>query len=101
MWGARVLDATYEALQKGEMKEFGVSMHFVTDEYDRGPVFFEYRIPYRAGMTKEEVGELTHKAEHEFQPKITNMVVRGEIFWDGTDPASVKVPAGYAFLPPK
>ncbi|MBY0539707.1 hypothetical protein K2P56_04775 [Patescibacteria group bacterium] len=99
MWGARVLDATYEALQKGEMSEFGVSMHFVTDEYDRGPVFFEYRIPYRAGMTKEEVGEATHKAEHEWQPKITRMVVSGEISWDGVNPKSVTVPAGYEFLP--
>lgn len=99
MWGARVLDATYEALQKGEMKEFGISMHFVTDEYDRGPVFFEHRMPYVAGMTKEEVGEATHKAEHEWQPKITKMVVNGEITWDGVDPKSVNVPAGYTYLP--
>lgn len=99
MWGTRVLDATYEALQKGEIAEFGISMHFVTDEYDRGPVFFEHRIPYREGMTKDEVFELTKKAEYEWQPKITNVVVHGDIFWDGINPSSVKVPAGYAFLP--
>lgn len=99
MWGARVLDATYEALQKGEMRDFGISMHFVTDEYDRGPVFFEYRIPFQNGMTKEEVGIATHKAEHDWQPKITNMVVHGEISWDGVDPKSVTVPEGYGHLP--
>lgn len=99
MWGARVLDATYEALQKGEMNEFGVSMHFVTDEYDRGPVFFEHRILYRAGMTKEEIYELTKKAEYEWQPKITNMVVNGSISWDGVHPESIVVPNDYPHLP--
>lgn len=99
MWGPRVLDAVYDALQSGELSEFGVSMHFVTDEYDRGPAFFEYRIPYQKGITKETVGELVHTAEHEFQPKITNLVVHGQISWDGADPKSVKVPANYQFAP--
>lgn len=99
MWGSRVLDAVYEALQTGELKEFGISMHFVTDEYDRGPVFFEYRMPYQIGVSKETVAELAHTAEHEFQPKITNLVVHGEIKWDGNDPKSVTYPAGYTFIP--
>lgn len=99
MWGPHVADAVYEALQKGEINEFGISMHFVTDEYDRGPVFFEYRIPYTEGISKETVAELVHTAEHEFQPKITNLVVHGAIFWDGVNPKSVTVPDGYTFLP--
>ncbi len=99
MWGNHVLDAVYDALQSGELSEFGISMHFVTDEYDRGPVFFEYKIPYQKGISKETVAELVHTAEHEFQPKITSMVVNGMISWDGKDPTSVVVPAGYQFLP--
>jgi folate-dependent phosphoribosylglycinamide formyltransferase PurN len=99
MWGQKVADAVHDALQKKEIQEFGASMHFVTDEYDRGPVFFEYRIPYREGVSKEDVAELVHTTEHEFQPKVTNLVVHGAISWDGKDPKSVKVPAGYQFLP--
>jgi phosphoribosylglycinamide formyltransferase 1 len=99
MYGTRVLDAVYESLQKGETNEFGISMHFVTDEYDRGPAFFEYRIAYEQGMTKEQVGALVHQNEHEWQTRITNMVVHGEIAWDGSNPESLRVPEGYAFLP--
>ncbi len=99
MWGARVLDATYEALLKKEVSEFGISMHFVTDEYDRGPVFFEYRTSYTEGMSKEEVGERIRGMELEWQAKITNMVVNGEVSWDGIDPKSVRVPDGYTYLP--
>ena len=99
MWGPKVAAAVFDALQMGQIKEFGISMHFVTDEYDRGPVFFEYRIPVTKQMTKKDIGELTHAAEHEWQPKITNMVVNGEISWDGKDPHSVRVPADYRYLP--
>ena len=90
MYGPKVLDAVFDALQMGQVAEFGISMHFVTDEYDRGPVFFEHRIQVTKQMTKNIIAELTHKAEHEWQPKITNMVVHGEISWDGVDPKSVK-----------
>ncbi len=93
MYGHHVLDAVYGALKRREVNEFGISMHFVTDEYDRGPVFFEHAMTVKEGMTKEEMGEKVHKAEHEWQPKITNMVVHGEIEWDGSDPQSLKVPS--------
>lgn len=99
MWGQNVLDAVYDALVKQHLNEFGVSMHFVTDEYDRGPVFFEFRIPYREGVTKDEVRQVAAVAEDEFQPKVTNLVVNGKISWDGKNPKSVKVPEGYQFLP--
>ena len=74
-------------------------MHFVTDEMDRGPVFFEHRLPLKKGMSAEEIEKAVRQAEHEWQPQITNMVVHGEISWDGKDPASLKVPPTYQYLP--
>jgi len=99
MYGGHVHHAVREALEKGEIQESGVSMHFVTDEYDRGPVFFEFRVPLMRGMSAEEIQEKVNKAEHQFQPKITNMVVNGDISWNGKDPATLKVPDGYRYLP--
>lgn len=101
MWGQNVLDAVYDALVKRHLNEFGVSMHFVTDEYDRGPVFFECRIPYREGVTKDEVRQVAAVAEDEFQPKVTSLVVNGKISWDGANPKSLRVPDNYQFLPRK
>lgn len=99
MWGHRVHEAVKAALDGGEITESGCSMHFVTDEYDRGPVFFEYHISLRQGMTAEEIARVVNVAEHEWQPKITNMVVHGEIRWDGKNPKSLVVPGGYEYLP--
>ena len=101
MYGHNLHQAIAEALEKREITESGVSMHFVTEEYDKGPVFFEYRVPLRAGMTADEIQKKVNEAEHEWQPKITNLVVHGRISWDGKEPRSLVVPEGYSFLPRK
>lgn len=94
MYGHRVHEAVAEALAHGEAKESGFSMHFVTDDddYDCGPVFFEHRIPLVSGMDAGAVGAAVNKAEHLLQPRITNLVVNGQIRWDGKDPKSLVVP---------
>lgn len=99
MYGHRVHAAVADAFEKGQVAESGITMHFVTDLYDRGPAFFEYRVPLEEGMTPEEIAAAVNKAEHEWQPKITNMVVHGEIAWDGKDPHSLNVPDSYEYLP--
>lgn len=99
MYGHRVHEAVARALEAGEITESGASMHFVTDEYDRGPVFFEYRVPLEKGMSAEEIAQAVNAAEHEWQPKITQLVVAGKISWDGKNPTSLVVPHDYACLP--
>ncbi len=83
----------------GEITESGFTMHFVTDEYDRGPAFFEHRVPLTPGMTADDIVAAVNKAEHQWQPKITNMVVHGQIRWDGKDPKSLVVPEGITVPP--
>jgi len=92
MWGKHVHEAVKNALDAGLITESGISMHFVTDEYDRGPVFFEHRVPLQKGMTVDQVAEAVHQAELEWQPKMTNKVVHGEISWDGKNSNSLVVP---------
>lgn len=99
MYGHRVHEAVFDAFEKGEITESGLTMHFVTDRYDRGPAFFEYHVPLTQGMTADEIAAAVNVAEHEWQPKITNMVVHGEIRWDGKDEHSLVVPDGYQYLP--
>ena len=99
MYGQHVHEAVKTALDAGEITELGFTMHFVTDELDRGPAFFEYRIPLQKGVTADDIEKTVRAAEHEWQPKITNMVVRGEIAWDGENQKSLVVPEGYKYLP--
>lgn len=99
MYGHHVHEAVAAALAAGEIAESGPAMHFVTDEYDRGPVFFEKRIPLARGASAEEIAAAVNRVEHELQPRITNLVVHGEIAWDGEDPKTLRVPADYPYLP--
>lgn len=99
MYGTHLYEAIKTAYEAGEIRETGFTMHFVTDELDRGPAFFEYRIPLRKGMTADDIEKAVRAAEHEWQPKITNMVVHGEIAWDGKNPKNLVIPQGYKYLP--
>jgi phosphoribosylglycinamide formyltransferase-1 len=99
LYGHHVHEAVKHALDDGEISESGVTMHFVTPVYDEGPIFFEYRMPLQKDMSAEDIALAVNKAEHEWQPKITNMLVHGEIRWDGKDPHSLVVPKNYEYLP--
>src|SRR3989344_1046503 len=99
MYGDKLYESIKDALDKREIKESGCSMHFVTEDYDVGPVFFEYRIPLAKGMSAKEIENAIREVEHDWKPKITNMVVHGEILWDGKEPKSLVVPQAYKYLP--
>ncbi|MHB1086688.1 MAG: formyltransferase family protein [Minisyncoccota bacterium] len=98
MYGHRMHEAVKSALDAGEISESGFSMHFTTDEYDRGPVFFEHRVALAKGKSADDIAQKVNEAEHEWQPRITNMVVHGEIAWDGMDPSSLRFPVGYEYV---
>ncbi|MFA5831096.1 MAG: formyltransferase family protein [Candidatus Paceibacterota bacterium] len=101
MYGIHVHRAVLGAFQKGLIKDTAVSMHFVTEEYDGGPVFFEYPVPIYLTDTPEILQERVKSVEHLFQWVITDMVIHKKIAWDGKDPDSLVVPKGYRFLPKK
>jgi folate-dependent phosphoribosylglycinamide formyltransferase PurN len=92
MYGHHVHEAAIQAYKKGEIQHTEVCMHFVTDEYDKGPVFFRYRIYIRPDDTADTLGARVNKIEHAWQSYITNLVVNGEIYWDGKNPDSLVVP---------
>lgn len=91
MYGHHVHEAVQQALDAEKITESGFTMHFVTDEYDCGPVFAEVPVPLRRGMTADEIGKAVNAAEHAWQAKLTDMIVRGEISWDGKNPDSLRV----------
>ena len=99
MYGEKLYEEIKSAVDAGEITESGCSMHFVTEDYDVGPVFFEYKIPLSKGMTAKEIENAIRALEYEWQPKITNMVVHGDIHWDGKNSDSLVVPQAYKYLP--
>lgn len=99
MYGDNVHRAVKAALENSEITHSGVSMHFVTETYDDGPIFFEHFVPLKNTMRVSEIKKKVQSLEHHWQSRITNMVIHERIRWDGVNPESLEVPDGYQFLP--
>ena len=95
MYGHHVHEAVIAAFGRGEITHSAVCMHFVTPEYDQGPVFFRHNVKIQKGDIPESLGTRVNIYEHRYQPAITNLVIRREIRWDGCNPDSLKYPRGY------
>ncbi len=90
MYGHHVHEAVLRAFHLGEISASAVSMHFVTAEYDMGPVCFMQAVEIHRGEHADELGRRVLAVEHAWQPLITQKIVHGEISWDGQDPASLQ-----------
>ncbi len=97
LYGHHVHEAVIAAYKNGEVTHSEVSMHFVTDEYDKGPVFFRMPVPIEPNDTAETLAKKVNAVEHQFQALVTDMVVHGYISWNGIHPDSLTVPDGYEY----
>ena len=61
MYGVRVHEAVLEA---GE-KESGCTVHFVTENYDEGPILLQKKCPVLPGDTPQSLAERILPLEHE------------------------------------
>jgi phosphoribosylglycinamide formyltransferase-1 len=89
LFGHHVHEAVLESYKRGKITHSAVSMHFVTEEYDRGPIFFQHEVAIKPDDTPETLGTRVNQAEHYWQPIITNLVVQNKIRWDGVNPNSL------------
>ncbi len=96
MYGHHVHKAVMEAYKRGEVTHSAVSMHFVDEEFDRGPKFFDGEVEIEKNDDADTLGTRVNQIEHQYQPEITNMVINGLITWDGVNPDSLTVPPGYS-----
>lgn len=95
LYGNRVHEAVATAFVRREITHTAVSMHFVTEKYDKGPVFFKCNINLEDGDTADSIRLKVAEQEHIHQPRISNMVVNGHIRWNGKDTDSLETPDGY------
>jgi phosphoribosylglycinamide formyltransferase/phosphoribosylglycinamide formyltransferase-1 len=70
MYGARV----HEAVIASGAKESGVTVHLVNDEYDRGPIVGQWRVPVEPGDTAETLALRILSVEHVVYPRVIEMV---------------------------
>jgi len=103
MYGHHVHEAVVEAYRndsdnfpqvgpmgKEKVTHSAVSMHFVTEKFDEGPLFFSQPVEIMPDDTADTLAARVLETEHKWQPIITDKVLRGEISWDGQNPETLR-----------
>ena len=70
MYGARV----HEAVITSGARESGVTVHLVDDDYDRGPIVAQWRVPVEKSDTPESLAARVLAVEHVVYPRVIEMV---------------------------
>jgi len=75
MYGIHV----HEAVMAAGEKESGVTVHLVNEEYDRGPILAQVRVPVMPGDTPETLAERVLVQEHILYAATLEKIATGEI----------------------
>jgi phosphoribosylglycinamide formyltransferase/phosphoribosylglycinamide formyltransferase-1 len=70
MYGARV----HEAVIASGAEETGVTVHLVDDNYDRGPIIAQWRVPVESSDTADSLAARVLNVEHTVYPRAVEMV---------------------------
>jgi len=74
MYGDRV----HNAIIASAKKESGITIHFVTPEYDKGNVIFQAKTPISEGETAETLAGKIHGLEYEHFPKVIEKLLKND-----------------------
>ena len=72
MYGHRV----HEAVQASGAKESGPTVHFVDEEFDRGAIIDQERVPVKPGDTADTLAARVLEAEHRLLPRVVLELAR-------------------------
>lgn len=78
MYGIHV----HESVIAARETESGVTIHLVTDEYDRGPIIAQVRVPVKPDDTPETLAARVLIEEHKLYPATLEGIATGEINLD-------------------
>jgi phosphoribosylglycinamide formyltransferase-1 len=84
------LDAIGQALAAG-VEVTGVSVHFVDEGVDTGPVILQREVPVPADRDRAALEEAIHATEHELYPEAIRMIAEGRVRIAESGPVSVVI----------
>lgn len=82
------LDAIGQAIDAGA-KVTGVTVHFVDEGTDTGPVILQRSVEIAPGMARDTLEEAIHAVEHELYPEAIGMIAAGRVRIADDDPTRV------------
>jgi phosphoribosylglycinamide formyltransferase-1 len=65
--------------------EHGVSVHFVTEELDGGPVVLQAVVPVLAGDTRDVLAARVSQQEHRIYPRAVSLFAAGRLRMQDND----------------
>ena len=84
------LDAIGQALEHG-VRITGVTVHFVDDGVDTGPIILQRPIPIPVDRDRGALEEAIHAAEHELLPQAIRLIAEGRVSFDPANPRLVLI----------
>ncbi|HEU4631195.1 MAG TPA: phosphoribosylglycinamide formyltransferase [Gemmatimonadaceae bacterium] len=79
MYGRRV----HEAVLRSGARVSGATVHFVDEEYDRGPIIAQWPVPVLYHDTPESLAARVLRAEHLLLPRVVALAAAGRVSVDG------------------
>ena len=73
MYGLHV----HRAVQNSGRTETGMTVHYVTQDYDEGEIVFQAECSIEAGLQAEEIARKVQELEHAYFPTVIESLVRG------------------------
>jgi phosphoribosylglycinamide formyltransferase-1 len=87
-----------DALAYG-VKVFGVTVHFVDEGVDSGPVILQRAVELPDAHDPDSVLEHLHPIEHELLPEAVRLIARGAVSFDPANPRRVVIAPDLARRP--
>jgi phosphoribosylglycinamide formyltransferase-1 len=86
MYGHHVHEAVIRAFRERRIISSAVTMHFVTEKFDEGPIIFQLPVLIRPEDTPDSLAARVNEKERAWQSFVLNRVVHGRIMLmpDGT-----------------
>jgi phosphoribosylglycinamide formyltransferase 1 len=84
------LEAVQQALDHGS-KVTGVTVHFVDEGVDSGPIIFQRPVPVPPSRDWDETEETIHATEHTLLPEAIRMIAAGRVRIDADNPRLVHI----------
>ncbi len=86
------LDAVGQALDHG-VGVTGVTIHFVDDGVDSGPIILQRAVPVPPGRDRAELEDAIHRTEHTLLPEAIRLIAAGRVSVDTANPRLVTIRA--------
>jgi phosphoribosylglycinamide formyltransferase-1 len=84
------LDAVGQAIEHG-VRITGVTVHFVDEGVDSGPILMQRPVPVPAGGDRAALEEAIHATEHALYPQAVRLIAEGRVSFDPQNPRRVVI----------